>query len=413
MDEVPFKSYLCAIEECVKHFDILGDNTSDMRLRVTITPPLSFQGEIIKYIDDCDINSVNSHEFSLCMQEFCKKQFDENDFRTFSSVNMRGSLCLTFVMDFTYNNIDANMSKRKFERQFSRLANTLTHMNRLCSVLADTGETGTTTSGFAVFINDTDPELDNTTPDFKIGGRGGLAPRNWTYKTMNKVYAFLSDTDFDESDTKSVNNSTLHLPSGMNPICLQFHKIKSIPVANEHYYYKLIGYRDRSLYEERKLQIFLVLRPRDLNSEYAKITKMCDWVKTFVIDRISDAKGAQVVGSNRSAVVEIRISMGISDFKPVLDWKSKKYDNTYTRAVAGSGRWIEYKVSFHDEEFDRFGRPKRGGNRFLSKQMELAFEGNREYEDDMRRGYFGRYAQTHSREESKIYDEENDGRKTI
>lgn len=41
-DDINFKSGLSFIEESVKNFDILGSNTSDMKLTVAITQAVSF-----------------------------------------------------------------------------------------------------------------------------------------------------------------------------------------------------------------------------------------------------------------------------------------------------------------------------------------------------------------------------------
>ena len=41
-DEINYKSHLSYIEECVKNFDALGQNTSDMTLRLIVSPPMSF-----------------------------------------------------------------------------------------------------------------------------------------------------------------------------------------------------------------------------------------------------------------------------------------------------------------------------------------------------------------------------------
>ena len=264
------------------------------------------------------------------------------------------------------------------------------------------GETGTTTGGLFVFINDTTPDIDADS-DFKIGGRGsfGFGPSHWTYVTMQRLYCFLHEEEFDASD-KSIPNTTLKLQSNVNPVCLQCWRLMHNDNATENYYYKFLGYRDKLAYDERTLYVYIVLRPHDYNSKYANITEMCQWVVDNIIDKVSEQQSAAMVGSGHYVTVQIRCSVGVDDFVPTLDWNSKKYDNTYSRAVTGRGRYIDWKVSFHDSAFDRFGRPKRGGSRLLSKQQELVMDGHWEYYNDLKNGLYGRWAQKHYEEESKI-----------
>jgi len=77
-----------------------------------------------------------------------------------------------------------------------------------------------------------------------------------------------------------------------------------------------------------------------------------------------------MTGDRSSVTVEIRCSVGKNDFKPTLNWKSgsKKYDN-WISIAGGPSRGVEFKVSFHDADFDRFGRPKRKSVGNMSKQF--------------------------------------------
>lgn len=95
---------------------------------------------------------------------------------------------------------------------------------------------------------------------------------------------------------------------------------------------------------------------------------MCDWIKDNIIYKLSDRDLNRMTGKRTSVTVEIRCSMGKKDFKPTLNWPdgSKKYDNFISRA-GGPSRGVDFKVSFHDADFDRFGRPKRKSVGNMSK----------------------------------------------
>lgn len=129
---------------------------------------------------------------------------------------------------------------------------------------------------------------------------------------------------------------------------------------------------------------------------------MYDWIKDNIIYKLSVRDLNRMAGKRTPVTVEIRCSMGRNDFKPTLNWTngSKKYDNTITRA-GGPSRSVEFKVSFHDADFDRFGRPKRKSVGNMSKQFLDALSSRVNYIRDMEDGLYGRYAQKHASELSK------------
>ena len=129
---------------------------------------------------------------------------------------------------------------------------------------------------------------------------------------------------------------------------------------------------------------------------------MCDWIKDNIIYKLSVRDLNRMAGKRNWLTVEIRCSMGMKDFNPTLNWTdgSKKYDNTITRA-GGPSRSVEFKVSFHDADFDRFGRPKRKSVGNMSKQFLDALSSRVNYIRDMEDGLYGRYAQKHASELSK------------
>ena len=121
-----------------------------------------------------------------------------------------------------------------------------------------------------------------------------------------------------------------------------------------------------------------------------------------IIYKLSDRDLNMMTGRRNWATVEIRCSMGRNDFKPTLNWPnaSKKYENSISRA-GGPSRTVYFEVSFHDADFERFGRPKRKSVGNMSKQFLDALSSRVNYIRDMEDGLYGRYAQKHASELSK------------
>ena len=129
---------------------------------------------------------------------------------------------------------------------------------------------------------------------------------------------------------------------------------------------------------------------------------MCDWIKDNIIYKLSVRDLNRIAGKRNWLTVEIRCSMGMKDFKPTLNWPdgSKKYDNSISR-TGGPSREVNFKISFHDADFDRFGRPKRKSVGNMSKQFLDALSSRVNYIRDMEDGLYGRYAQKHASDLSK------------
>ena len=391
-DDINFKSGLSFIEESVKNFDILGSNTSDMKLTVAITQASPFNQTILDKIELGSLNDYTWSDMQKTIRDVCQKVVDSN-------VLYNSGMNVDFFCDFTYNPFDADTSERLFNKQSMRLMNNMMHFIRVGSALSPLYTVNDyTTGGDFIYINNTNPDLYSTNPEFSIGGPSGLDPEGWNTTTIEKLYAFLSNKEW----VKTGKGKDIKLPYQLNPILIRMHKLLFDEAAQENYIYQFVGYDDQTDYECRTLKTYIILRPKDYDSEYAGVKEMCDWIKDNIIYKLSVRDLNRMAGKRTPVTVEIRCSMGMKDFKPTLNWPdgSKKYDNTITRA-GGPSREVNFKISFHDADFDRFGRPKRKSVGNMSKQFLDAFSARVNYIRDMEDGLYGRYAQKHASELSK------------
>lgn len=274
------------------------------------------------------------------------------------------------------------------------MTNALHQFGQYLTALAQYNSTNGSEGGFAVYSNNLEPGIDET-PDFKvgcIGNNSGLGIQGWTSNTVNKFYADFMDREF----TNSQNPDNLITASKMCPVLLRLHRLKHMLETQQHYEYHLVGFRT----DNNGYKCYLGLRPKVLTSKYANITEMTNWFKDNLIDAMSDADRIRTVQNQREVTIELRISVG-PDFVPNLNWpdKSKKYSNIITRA-AGPGKAIVFKISFHDNDFERLGTHKFG--RFSSKQFGDAMAANAQYRRYLELGYFGRAAQKNYDKESEI-----------
>lgn len=391
-DDINFKSGLSFIEESVKNFDILGSNTSDMNLTVAITQAVAFNQTMLDRIELGSLDDYTWGDMQKTIRDVCQKVVDSN-------VLYNSGMNVDFFCDFTYNPFDADTSERLFNKQSMRLLNNMMNFIRVGSALIPPyNGNNYTTGGYFIYINNTNPDLYSTNPEFSLGGPSGLGPEGWTTSTIEKLYAFLSNKEW----VKTGNGKVIKLPYQLNPILICMHKLRFDEAAQENYIYQFVGYDDQTDYECHTLKTYIILRPKDYDSEYAGVKEMCDWIKDNIIYKLSDRDLNRMVGKRTSVTVEIRCSMGKKDFKPTLNWPdgSKKYDNFISRA-GGPSRGVDFKVSFHDADFDRFGRPKRKSVGNMSKQFLDALSSRVNYTSDMEAGLYGRYAQKHASELSK------------
>ena len=74
-----------------------------------------------------------------------------------------------------------------------RLMNNMIHFIRVGSALSPlyTGK-DYTTGGYFIYINNTNPDLYSTNPEFSLGGPSGLDPDGWTtyYDSQNKIIKY-------------------------------------------------------------------------------------------------------------------------------------------------------------------------------------------------------------------------------
>ena len=388
-DDINFKSGLSFIEESVKNFDILGTNTSDMKLTVAITQASAFNQTILDRIELGSLDDYTWSDMQKTIRDVCQKVVDSN-------VLYDSSMNVDFFCDFTYNPFDADTSERLFNKQSMRLMNNMMHFICVGNSLVSPYRHNYTTGGYFIYINNTNPDLYSTNPEFSLGGPSGLDPDGWTTSTIEKLYAFLSNKEW----VKTGKGKAIKLPYQLNPILICMHKLRFDEAAQENYIYQFVGYDYQS--DCRRFKTYIILRPKDYDSEYAGIKEMCDWIKDNIIYKLSDRDLYRMTGKIASMTIEIRCSMGKKDFKPTLNWPdgSKKYDNSISRA-GGLNREVDFKVSFHDADFDRFGRPKRKYVGNMSKQFMDALLSRVNYTSDMEDGLYGRYAQKHASELSK------------
>ena len=388
-DDINFKSGLSFIEESVKNFDILGTNTSDMKLTVAITQASAFNQTILDRIELGSLDDYTWSDMQKTIRDVCQKVVDSN-------VLYDSSMNVDFFCDFTYNPFDADTSERLFNKQSMRLMNNMMHFIRVGNSLVSPYRHNYTTGGYFIYINNTNPDLYSTNPEFSLGGPSGLDPDGWTTSTIEKLYAFLSNKEW----VKTGKGKDIKLPYQLNPILFCMHKLRFDEAAQENYIYQFVGYDYQT--DCRSFKTYIILRPKDYDSEYAGIKEMCDWIKDNIIYKLSDRDLNRMTGKIASVTIEIRCSMGKKDFKPTLNWPdgSKKYDNSISRA-GGLSREVDFKVSFHDADFDRFGYPKRKYVGNMSKQFMDALLSRVNYTSDMEDGLYGRYAQKHASELSK------------
>ena len=384
------KSNISRIEQCVKSVSLLGDGTSDAKVTFctkAMTKTGSPGNAAVGSID-----AISSAELTEILRKECNDTMDETSFY---------QIDVNIILDFTYTQNDSNCSLNTFKKQFTVLTDACMQFLYCLKWLATPGQRGAqNTFGFVIFINETNPDTatddQEETFDFRIGTTQGLHPRAWTDNTIRKAYSFLSDEEYERVE----NPSRIRYVKSYFPILLRMHRLKKDEKAQENYDYSFIGYQEEDA--RNAMKIYMTLRPKDENSEYAGIREMSDWVIDNIISKIPESQmGKMVQNESREKTVEIRVSVKDNDFKPVLNWKSKRYSTEYATA-AGIGRSAIFKISFHDGEWDRLGIMKRG-NRFLSNQMLEVFHANQQYSQDLKNGMFGREAQKNWQDESKFY----------
>ena len=69
---------------------------------------------------------------------------------------------------------------------------------------------------------------------------------------------------------------------------------------------------------------------------------------------------------------------------------------------------IEYKMLFYDGDWDKFGSFKH--NKMFSNGMLKVITANREYLDDVEKGFYGKEAQENAKEETAISNPEISGK---
>ena len=226
-DDINFKSGLSFIEESVKNFDILGSNTSDMKLTVAITKAVAFNQTILDKIELGSLDDYTWSDMQKTIRNVCEKII-------FSGMLYKSGMNVDFFCDFTYNPFDADTSERLFNKQSMRLMNNMMHFIRVGSALSPLYTVNDyTTGGDFIYINNTNPDLYSTNPEFSIGGPSGLDPESWTTSTIEKLYAFLSNKEW----VKTGKGKDIKLPYQLNPILIRMHKLLFDEAAQENYIY--------------------------------------------------------------------------------------------------------------------------------------------------------------------------------
>ena len=222
-----------------------------------------------------------------------------------------------------------------------------------------------------------------------IGGDSGFPIQGWNRRTLKKLYGILTDEEPEEepNDRKFAISSEMSFPR----IYKIFYALKKDTQALKDYDYRFIGYDDANTFNKI---VYIYLIPKNTSSKYGTFEEMVKWLNNNIIDKTTPYDDYEILNNSSRVTIEVKISC--DGYKPVRTDGKKELKFEQERP---SG--LVWKYLFYDGDWDRFGQGKRGGRMFTNGMLNT-LSGNSQFKRDVENGYFGKYAQQHADEETKI-----------
>lgn len=229
-----------------------------------------------------------------------------------------------------------------------------------------------------------------------IGGPNGLSVVGWNRVTMKKLFKLLTGNEIAEEpdDRKRGMPSEMDLPK----IYRIMHDLKYDKSAQKDYIYHLVGYETANTYEK---VFYIYLIPRDPDSKYGEYQEYFQWFKENVQSRLNKYDEQEILNTANAVTVTIKVSS--NGFRPRRTDGKKELKIIETQPYG-----IEYKMLFYDGDWDKFGSFKH--NKMFSNGMLKDITANREYFDDVEKGFYGKEAQENAKEETAISNPEISGK---
>ena len=170
-----------------------------------------------------------------------------------------------------------------------------------------------------------------------------------------------------------------------------FYALKKDTQALKDYDYRFIGYDDANTFNKI---VYIYLIPKNTSSKYGTFEEMVKWLNDNIIAKTTPYDDYEILNNSSGVTIEVKISC--DGYKPVRTDGKKELKFEQERL---SG--LVWKYLFYDGDWDRFGQGKRGGRMFTNGMLNT-LSGNSQFKRDVENGYFGKYAQQHAEEETKI-----------
>lgn len=298
-------------------------------------------------------------------------------------------------MDFTFNNDDYdNYPYQKFYKEFAMLASQVKRFERKCEFLSKSNSNHITKIALLDTISDS---LINANITYKMV-KTRLMADIWRSSEIIGLYMKLcpdgkySQEDFFENTKNKSEEKRLYVEY-VSPILARLYILMHLD--NPDYKFWMMGYQND--YNKRTIKTYLFLRPKDLSStQTTKVSHMDAWVNENIIDALTPGDIQRICGQNSKTTIELRFNVG-DKFIPQNDTKGKSLDSQ--RIIKASPRTeLIFKISYHDDAFNRSGRPNVGNG---YNQSSDAKQGNYRFKEDLEKGLFGRYGKIHAKEETE------------
>ena len=333
------------------------------------------------------------------MNEFCYNEYAGNDWEWYIEDSKKErttselffyqpiSLMLHIVLDYDIDSVNKELPMDAFKQEFISLQNVCIDWGHIAKILKKDSQE-----------NDCPIMLkykDNPNDEKAFVQGNSMTMFHWTQISLERMYHRFLNDGIEPDRKRDSRANALNVRGHISPIVYYAYALEQKSAQIPGYEFILYGYAADTT---DVLRLYLVMKPKQTGTKYDNISEMNKWVQQYLIDNCPEHYKLRTISETTEQKVEVRICTG-KDFIPTIDTKKKEYGFTFTEEFGPRTRML-WKVHYVDQNWEIHGRYKYASRKstFINGSASAAGDGHYNYQDALKAGFFGRYAQEHVKE---------------